>query len=77
MAQEKTAQLLQAVKEDQALQAILKATDNPEAFIKIAKESGYDFTVEELEEEISQLSDEDLAAIVNPGWGTRRHIHTR
>jgi hypothetical protein len=26
---------------------------------------------------INQLSDEDLAAIVNPGWGTRRHIHPR
>ncbi|KZL50237.1 MULTISPECIES: Nif11-like leader peptide family natural product precursor [Cyanophyceae] len=77
MAQPKTAQLLQAVKEDQALQARLKATNNPEEFIKIARESGYDFTIEELENEISQLSDEELAAIVNPGWGTRRHIHPR
>ncbi|MEA5565853.1 MULTISPECIES: Nif11-like leader peptide family natural product precursor [unclassified Anabaena] len=77
MTQQNATQLLQAVKEDQALQARLKATDNPEAFIKIAKESGYDFTIEELEAEISQLSDEELAAIVNPGWGTRRHIHPR
>ncbi|HYW21125.1 MAG TPA: Nif11-like leader peptide family natural product precursor [Nodularia sp. (in: cyanobacteria)] len=77
MAQEKTAKLLQAVKEDQALQARLKATDDPEAFIKIAKECGYDFTIEELEDEINQLSDENLAAIVNPGWGNRRHIHPR
>ena len=77
MRQQKTAQLLEAVKQDQALQARLKATDNPEAFVKIAQECGYDFTVEELEEEISQLSDEDLAAIINPGWGTRRHIHPR
>ncbi|MEA5515445.1 Nif11-like leader peptide family natural product precursor [Nodularia sp. UHCC 0506] len=77
MKQSKTAQILAAVKEDQALQARLKATNNPEEFIKIAKECGYDFTIEELENEISQLSDEDLAAIVNPGWGTRRHIHPR
>ncbi|MBD2360408.1 Nif11-like leader peptide family natural product precursor [Anabaena minutissima FACHB-250] len=77
MTQQNATQLLQAVKEDQALQARLKATDNPEAFVKIAKESGYDFTIEELEAEISQLSDEELAAIVNPGWGTRRHIHPR
>ncbi len=77
MRPQKTAKLLEAVKEDQALQARLKATDNPEAFIEIARESGYDFTIEELEEEISQLSDEDLAAIVNPGWGNRRHIHPR
>jgi len=77
MRQQKTAQLLEAVRKDQALQARLKATNNPEEFIKIARESGYEFTMEELEEEISQLSDEDLAAIVNPGWGTRRHIHPR
>jgi predicted ribosomally synthesized peptide with nif11-like leader len=77
MTQQNATQLLQAVKEDQALQARLKATDNPEAFIKIARECGYDFSIEELEAEISQLSDEELAAIVNPGWGTRRHIHPR
>ncbi|UKO97194.1 Nif11-like leader peptide family natural product precursor [Nostoc sp. UHCC 0870] len=77
MTQQNATQLLEAVKEDQALQARLKATDNPEAFIKIARECGYDFTIEELEAEISQLSDEELAAIVNPGWGTRRHIHPR
>jgi predicted ribosomally synthesized peptide with nif11-like leader len=77
MAQQNATQLLQAVREDQALQARLNATDNPEAFIKIARESGYDFTIEELEAEISKLSDEELAAIVNPGWGARRHIHPR
>ncbi len=77
MRQQKTAQLLEAVREDQALQARLKATNNPEEFIQIARESGYEFTIEELEDEISQVSDEDLAAIVNPGWGTRRHIHPR
>jgi predicted ribosomally synthesized peptide with nif11-like leader len=77
MTQQNAAQLLKAVKEDQALQARLKATDNPETFIEIARESGYDFTIEELEDEISQLSDEEMAAIFNPGWGTRRHIHPR
>lgn len=77
MTQKHATQLLKAVKEDQALQARLKATDNPEVFIKIAKESGYDFTFEELENEINELSDEDIAAIFNPGWGIRRHIHPR
>jgi predicted ribosomally synthesized peptide with nif11-like leader len=77
MTQQNAAQLLKAVKENQALKERLKATENPEAFIKIAQESGYDFSKEELEREISKLSDEDLAAIVNPGWGTRRHIHPR
>ncbi|MBE9003684.1 Nif11-like leader peptide family RiPP precursor [Fortiea sp. LEGE XX443] len=77
MTRQNAAQLLKAVKEDQALKERLKATANPEAFIKIAKERGYDFTIEEIEAEIDKLSEEDLAAIVNPGWGLRRHINPR
>ncbi|MFW9258461.1 MULTISPECIES: Nif11-like leader peptide family natural product precursor [unclassified Nostoc] len=77
MTQQNAARLFQAVKADQALQQKLKATANPEAFIKIAQERGYDFTVEELDSEINKLSEEDLAAIVNPGWGTRRHLNPR
>ncbi|BAY06945.1 Nif11-like leader peptide family natural product precursor [Calothrix sp. NIES-2098] len=77
MPQQNAAQLFKAVKQDQALKQRLKATANPEAFIQIAKERGYDFTVEELETEINKLSEEDLAAIINPGWGPRQHIHPR
>ncbi len=77
MTQQNAAQLFKAVKQDQALKERLKATDNPEAFVKIAKERGYEFTVEELQTEISKLSEEDLAGILNPGWAPRRHIHPR
>ncbi|HYX18624.1 MAG TPA: Nif11-like leader peptide family natural product precursor [Nostoc sp.] len=77
MTQQNATRLFEAVKQDQALQQRLKATANPEAFVKIAQERGYDFNVEELESEISNLSEEDLAAIVNPGWGNRRHINPR
>jgi predicted ribosomally synthesized peptide with nif11-like leader len=77
MTQENAARLFQAVKKDQALQEKLKATANPEGFIKIAQERGYKFTIAELNNEIDKLSEEDLAAIVNPGWGTRRHINPR
>ncbi|MEH2276785.1 MAG: Nif11-like leader peptide family natural product precursor [Nostoc sp.] len=77
MTQQNATRLFQAVKEDQALQQRLKVTADPEAFIKIAQERGYDFTLEELESEISKLSEDDLAAIVNPGWGIRRHINPR
>ncbi len=77
MTQQNATRLFQAVKEDQALQQKLKATDDPQAFIKIAQERGYDFTVEELDSEINKLSEEDLADIVNPGWGTRRHLNPR
>ncbi|BAY61737.1 Nif11-like leader peptide family natural product precursor [Calothrix sp. FACHB-1219] len=77
MPQQNAAQLFKAVKQDQALKQRLKATSNPEAFIQIAKERGYNFTVAELEAEIAKLSEEDLAAIINPGWGPRQHIHPR
>ncbi|MFN6513423.1 MAG: Nif11-like leader peptide family natural product precursor [Nostoc sp. CreGUA01] len=77
MTQQNAARLFEAVKRDQALQQRLKATANPEAFIKIARERGYEFTVEELDAEIDKMSEEDLAAIVNPGWGTRRHLNPR
>ncbi|MFN6562108.1 MAG: Nif11-like leader peptide family natural product precursor [Nostoc sp. ChiSLP01] len=77
MTQQNAARLFEAVKRDQALQEKLKATANPEAFIKIAHERGYEFTPEELDREIDKLSEEDLANIVNPGWGTRRHLNPR
>ncbi|MBD2340708.1 Nif11-like leader peptide family natural product precursor [Calothrix sp. FACHB-156] len=77
MPRQNAAQLLKAVKQDQALKQKLRATANPEAFVQIAKERGYDFTVDELESELDNLSEEDLAGIINPGWGPRRHIHPR
>ncbi|MEH1909139.1 Nif11-like leader peptide family natural product precursor [Nostoc sp.] len=77
MTQQNAARLFQAVKQDQALQERLKVTADPEAFIKIAQERGYEFNVKELDNEISKLSEEDLATILNPGWGARRHIYPR
>ena len=47
MAQKNAAELFKAVKLDQALKQKIKAASNPEAFIKIAEEHGYNFTVEE------------------------------
>jgi predicted ribosomally synthesized peptide with nif11-like leader len=77
MTQQNATRLFQAIKQNQALQQKLKATADPKAFIKTAQECGYDFTADELDSEINKLSEEDLAAIVNPGWGIRRHIHPR
>ncbi len=77
MAQQTTAQLFKAVQQDQALKERLKAASNPEAFVQIARERGYDFTVEELETSLSNLSSEELAGIMNPGLAPRFHIHPR
>ncbi|GAB4549133.1 MAG: hypothetical protein Tsb0014_43790 [Pleurocapsa sp.] len=54
-----------------------KALSNPEAFIKLAEARGYTFTVKDLETQLSQLSDEEVAGIFNPGIGPRRHIFPR
>ena len=77
MTQTNAAELFKTVKQDQVLKERLKAATNPEAFIKIAKERGYDFTVKELQTEISKLSEEELAGIVNPGIAPRSHIYPR
>ncbi|WP_315791486.1 Nif11-like leader peptide family natural product precursor [Fischerella sp. JS2] len=77
MSQKHAAQLFKAVKQDQVLKERLKAASDPEGFIKIAQERGYHFTIEELETELSKLSSEELAAIVNPGVAPRLHIYPR
>jgi hypothetical protein len=46
-------------------------------FIKLAASQGYAFTVEDLPTQLGQLSDEEVAAIFNPGMGTRRHLFPR
>ncbi|WP_019505115.1 Nif11-like leader peptide family RiPP precursor [Pleurocapsa sp. PCC 7319] len=51
-----------------------QALSDPEAFIVLAKAKGYTFTVKDLETQICQLSDEELASILNPGIGPRRHL---
>lgn len=74
MSQECAAKFFKAVQQDQALQAKFKAITNPETFVNMAAERGYNFTTEELENQIGKLSHEEVAAIVNPGVGTRRHL---
>ncbi|MBD2308935.1 Nif11-like leader peptide family natural product precursor [Chroococcidiopsis sp. FACHB-1243] len=77
MTQEHAARFFKAVMHDESLQARLKATTEPEAFIQIASERGYKFTVAELDAQISKLSPEEFAAVINPGISPRRHITPR
>ncbi|MUL36884.1 Nif11-like leader peptide family natural product precursor [Gloeocapsopsis dulcis] len=77
MAQETAAQFFKAVQQDNALQEKLKATSDPEAFIKIAAQQGYNFSVQDLDQAISKLSPEEFAAVINPGVSPRRHIVPR
>lgn len=77
MAQESAARFFNAVKQDEALKQKLKATKDPESFVQIAAQRGYNFTTEELQAQIGKLSAEEMAAVINPGVGPRRHIVPR
>lgn len=77
MAQEHAAQFFKAVQKDQALKEKLKAATDPETFVKIAQQRGYSFTVAELDNAIANLSEEEMAAVINPGIAPRRHIMPR
>lgn len=77
MTQESAAHFFKAVQNDEALKARLKATNDPETFVNIAAERGYQFTVEQLQDQIEKMSPEEVAAVINPGVGPRRHIVPR
>lgn len=77
MAQECAARFFKAIQQDEAFKQKLKATTDPETFIKIAEQRGYGFTTEELENAIGKLSAEEFAAVINPGIAPRRHIMPR
>lgn len=77
MTQENAARFFKSVQQDQGLKAKLKATDDPETFLKIANERGYQFTLEELDVAVSKLSHEEMASVINPGISPRRHLTPR
>lgn len=74
MTQENAARIYKKVEQAHADQERQKAKSDPEAFILLATARGYEFTVKDLEAQLSQLSNEDVAGIFNPGIGLRRHI---
>ncbi len=74
MTAQNAARIYKKVEQAHAQQERQKAKKDPEAFILLAKARGYTFTVEDLETQLSQLSDEEVAGIFNPGTGQRRHL---
>ncbi len=77
MSQHRAAEFFKAVQKDQALKSRLQATSDPQAFIRIAADRGYTFNENDLETAIDQLSESELAAIFNPGVGSRRRLVPR
>lgn len=77
MTQENAARFFKTLRQDQGLKEKLKATTDPETFVKIAQERGYNFTVAELDSAINNLSEEEFASVINPGIGPRLHLIPR
>lgn len=71
------AKLFKTVQKEAVLTNKEKALKHPRRFLKIAKECGYNFTAENLDSEIDKLSEEELAALMNPGVGPRQHLVPR
>ena len=63
------------VAQDQQLR--LRSIEAPLEFIKLAQNQGYVLNPDDLEAEIANLSDKEIAAIWNPGIGDRRHLVRR
>ena len=77
MTQENAARFFKSVHQDQGVKAKLKAIDDPETFLQIAKERGCQFTLIELDVAVAKLSHEEFAAVINPGISPRRHLMPR
>lgn len=77
MSQRHAAEFFKAVQKDQCLQSRLQATRDPKSFVKIAAERGYNFSEEELETVLNQLPDHEIAALTNPGVGSRQRLVPR
>ena len=77
MIKQNAARIYKNLQEANAEQQRQKALNDPKAFIRLAEARGYNFTVKDLESQLSKLSDEEVAGIFNPGIPPRRHIFPR
>lgn len=74
MTEQNAARIYKKVVQDNAQQEREKALSDPKAFISKAQAQGYTFTIEDLKTQLSKLSDEEVAGILNPGIGVRKHL---
>ena len=75
MSQTSAAKFVRSAKQNVDLKEQLKAAMSLDSCIEIANQKGFDFTATELQTELSQLSPEEIATIINPGVYPRRHIN--
>jgi hypothetical protein len=77
MARENAAHVYKEVKRAHSAQERQRALSDPKTFVELAVARGHRLTVEGLEAQLNQLSDEDVAAIFNPGLPPRLHLFPR
>jgi Nif11 domain len=77
LSQNNAAQLFNSLRTVQENQLRAHSLQNPEKFVQIAESRGYNFHINQLAEEVANLSEDELAAIWNPGIGVRRHLIRR
>ncbi|PSB30880.1 Nif11-like leader peptide family natural product precursor [Chlorogloea sp. CCALA 695] len=75
MSQTSATEFLSSAKQDTNLREKLKAALDLNRCIEIANNAGFNFTPLELQTELSQLSDEAVAEIMNPGVYPRQHLN--
>jgi hypothetical protein len=71
------ARFFSATEKEEDRQLRQSALDDPTLFIHLAKQQGYELSLDRIEDEIAQLSTEKIASIWNPGIGARRHLIRR
>ena len=74
MNQPNVSQFLADAKQNEILKQKLRAAMTLQSCIEVAESYGYLLSSEELQAELNQLSEEDLAELINPGVAPRRHI---
>lgn len=77
MNQQNAAKLYTAIQEQQALTEQKQAEEKITNFLEMAEKRGYHYTEEEIKTELSHLSAEELASLINPGVSPRNHLLPR
>ncbi len=77
MASKNAARIYRDVEQAHAQQQRQQVMNNPQKFIQQATTQGYNLTLDNFEHQLSQLSDEEVASILNPGVSPRRHLFPR
>ena len=71
------AKLYTAVQKQQALSEKKRAEKNLDNLVQMAEKRGYNYTQQQIKQELSQLTQEELASLMNPGVGPRQHLFAR